>query len=406
MSASGPLDWVGDTDRIRRERENRRDSFTQAQITNPALFVLSDRPLVTLAPGQQRTAIERLREIATAEGSALIDQDWKSLVDPTTNLEANEEALLNNGGKLPIEEREAEQDTARADALEQEKQHARQTIREWADEIERAGVDAERVLTVLFQGGESPLVEAAAEQGVLTPREVEAALDEMAGAFSRGFVQDAIDDAREFTRSERERVEDQERRRIRAELLEEFDVPEEAGLARVIEIIRTRVERARTQERAQILQRVSNAFGRRFESVDGMIEGLQDVVASRATPTIRSTEIRARQGVDAPIIRLESSAEVFTPYISQVRDRAREVLNLDNLVRSNTKIGVLRLEGGEVAAISFDLAPEGLKTDEDMTPAQMTDDDEQDTLPEEEEDDEEADERAREFLSALEGNDG
>lgn len=351
MSIHDPFDRFGDPDEVAKARGNRRATFSQAEIDNPWRFVTWDNALITLSPTQQTQAIKQLRAIAGAEGSAL-GTDWKSLVDPEVSLSANKQTLLDRGGKLPLEQREAEQFTEN-EVEEIETSRARQDILDACRDLDAAGVDGAAALEALAAGESNNATEQAADAGVAVD-DVEGMLMDIADAFSQALVDEAIVECREELEPAPQEVELTEADVI-SRLRDNFDLP--GGVARLedaIEVLETEVEGAQAEGRQEAVARISRAFGQRFEDVDDAIERIQDRLERTRGPTVRSAPITVRErATGEPSVRIESDNPDFAGFRSNVQREVRRQLDLSELPRTRREIGVVRLEDGELADIDL-----------------------------------------------------
>jgi hypothetical protein len=94
----------------------------------------SDDPLGSFTPMAQNAVLQRLGRLAAGN----ID-DWESHVDPTLSPGENYQILLENGGKLPREEREEIREAIAATVDEREQSRAADMLREHADVIADGG---------------------------------------------------------------------------------------------------------------------------------------------------------------------------------------------------------------------------------------------------------------------------
>lgn len=371
-------------ERVKRERQQRRDLFSSAQLQNPYTTAKGDFPIVTLAPMQQKGVFQRLAEIANAEDSAIPDGSWPDLVDLTVNEQGNINALIDeHGGAFPEGEDPRERLTDE-DARSIEQNRAVEEILRWCDNLDDQGVDGASLMSLLVADESGPVVNEARSAGVDVD-ELDRTLQDIEEAFTRNLVIRGIEECRdrlEGPTTERQLTEDEVLGRLR----ENFDVGAATDFASAIENIQQQIEQAEQTGEQRVLNRLQRSFGARFEDVDDAISSLQDRIERGRGPTVRSAPIEARRQAGEARIRIASDAAVFSQFRANVRREARRQLQLGNLPRTWREIGTIRLENEQLADI--DLSPGrdllgGVEGEDPFEPQPAEpDEDEQAELPE------------------------
>lgn len=371
--SSGPGPSKDPTD-IQNARANMRGQFSSAQIRNPWTFVSMDNPLQTLAPPQIEQAIQRLSRIAGAEGSALQDRDWLSLVDSAVSVGENEDILLENGGKLPMEERGPGGGTTLTmeDVESAEQTRAIEDILDICQAVDDAGVDGAEVLELIAaeRGDEAATMLADTE---FSEDEIEGVLDDIAEAFSQQLVLTAIAECRDQL-SGPTGVETAEAEEVLEELQERFDLGMGAlSVEEAAERIEDRVEEA--QERAQeaerraeeqteseieriAVNRLSRAFGEEFTSLEDAIRGLRERIERARGRRIRIEAIEARRTPSGTLAVRIQDGEDFFAFEGPARRRVQSELDTTELGTTWTEIGEVTTRGfGEdIDLVEIDLS--------------------------------------------------
>lgn len=394
-----------DKEDIRKCREGRRDLFTSAQVNNPALAVPGDSPLQCLSAMQQKQAEKRLRAIAGAEGSALVDRDVPALIDSSVNLEANEETLLGMGGKLPVDERRQErmvEDTAE----QAERARATTEIMDICEAMDDAGLDGARALEMLFEGEDEQvrqLLQGTDIAGGL--EEIELTLEGVEGAFGTTFVTGAIAECRDQLAgpADGDVTPTQE---LLTELRQRFDVtaatPDEA-----FSQLEDRIRRADREGREAALNRLSRATGTSFEDVGEAIDAFRERIARARGERLLIGRIEVRRVSDEVRVRIEPGdvtqreAERFDQWRDNVERRVRRELDLGQLPSPSPwiDVGEILLRGEDLDQIDLEQGRERLGAVAEPQPLEEEQvDREQVELPTPETD---ADELARRALEAL-----
>lgn len=344
--------WGKGPDEIKKARQARRDLFTPMQLKNPWIFVQGDYPLETLAPPQQDMAQKQFEKYAGAEGSALQDKDWESLIDPTVSIGANVQTLLDNGAREPESEREKSHLTDE-EAEEMEIQRAHNEIMSWCEQMDEANIDGATVMEALLADRDVPELEEAEAQG-FDVGQVGGLLGDVQDAFGFDVVQDAIVECRNELQGpsfEEESYEIDLLHRLR----ENFDIGPATSVDSAFEAIQEQIDTAEAHGRAQALNRFQRAFGVRFESIDDAINRLQDRIEKGKGPSVRSGTVRVyhKEGDERPSVNIRGEAD-FSPYKGQVRERVEAELDWRNIQSAGwVGVGHVRLEDDELVSVDL-----------------------------------------------------
>jgi hypothetical protein len=343
-SSPGPSQ---DPDDIRRCREQHRDLFTTTQVRNPWVFVSGDAPLQCLAPPQIEDAIRRFNELAGADGSVITD-DWPSLLDSSVSKEENERILLDNGAKLPLDERQAEQ-LSEDTTDEIELRRARDAILDVCDQLDVRGVDGAEVLELALEG-RTDRVNQLLQVTELSPRQVEPLLADVAEEFGTEFVQETIEECRDILAGPPD-VSETPPEEMLEELRERFGVratTSEEALAS----LEDRLRGAQQEGIDAAVNRLSRGFGVRFDDLDDAIESLRERIAQARGERLRIAPVRARVLSDEIRVTIDDGEE-FDPFEDLVERRVRRAIDFSGVTPPQTiTVGEVAIRGaGEDATI-------------------------------------------------------
>lgn len=356
------------TEDIRRFRQEHRDAFNQAAVNNPALFVPMDKPLQGLAPAQIDQAMQRLERIAGAEGSAIEGTDWRSEIDSDISLEANEEHLISIGGRLPLDERrEGRMSGAEADEIQESQ--ATNEILDMCEAIDDAGADGAGVLESVFRGDTDSATTALEDTGI-DVSDVSGVLDDIDEAFGGVVVSNAIAECRD--RLGGPDIQTMTAEDVLLELRDRFDLgqipPED-----VIEVLGGELERraeptGEPSDAEAAVNRLSRAFGVRFESLDDAVQSLQERIAQARGERLRIATIEARRSGGDVLVRIDDGAE-FDEHLSLARRRVRRGIGFGpEEPRAWTDVGEIHIRGEELELVDLERGIEqyGMPDDTDV----------------------------------------
>lgn len=343
-----------DAEAIRQCREQHRDLFTAEQVNNPALAVPMDAPLQCLSSMQQKQAEQRLRAIAGAEGSALVDRDTASLVDSSVSLDANEGILLAEGGRLPLDERRRErmvEDVAEG----AERDRARDEVLTVCETLDDAGLDGPTVLENLAEGRETQARELLRGTDVAGGLEaIEATLEGIRVEFGGTFLEGAIEACRDRLGGpdDGDVTPTQE---LVDEIRERFGV-EALTLDRALEELQSEVRQADRRTEEAIINRLERGFGQQFDSIDDAIDRLRERIAAARGERLRLADVEVRRVGDEVRVRIDTSElaqedeQLFRPWEDNVERRVRRELDVTQLPNPSTWVTV-----GEIGVRGEDL---------------------------------------------------
>lgn len=367
MGAGGGPGISRDPEDIRRFRQNNRELYSQRQVANPALFVSMDTPLQGLAPAQQTQALRRLREIANAEGSAIQDRDIISLIDSSLNLEENEDILLEQGGRLPRDERLQEREQITEEDVESaNRRRARDDILELCEEIDAAGADGAEVLEAIFSDELSRAERLAAEAGVGVA-EVSRIIDSIEEEFGGVLVADAIAECRDRLAGPEAGVE-APTQDILDEFRERFDI-RAVNVDRAFNELERQLRDAEEDAREAAVNRLSRSFGTRFDDLDDAVDRLRQRIAQARGERLRIADIRVRRAAGETRIFIDSDDPAFDQWLDNVQRRVSRELDLAAIEPPQTvTVGEVVLRGEQLEEIDLQQGRDRLGAIEEPQP--------------------------------------
>lgn len=339
-------------------REFKRDKRRELGLS-PQGFVAADQPIGAKMVHRQAEDYKRLAEIASAEDSALPEDAWVDLVTPLESLDENIQTLLNEGGALPAEERQRQQAQAYEDAVDAAEKDAYNYLLEIGREIAQE-TDADPVSAMgTALSGTAPRI------GTITPDRgqgrsrtldgegVRDVLTDMADEFGDGFVRGAIDDIDASTSAtQRDNFYD-----AVADVLEEVTGTPPSGPDNALETIRSLSRQAREQERDEILERLSLAFGSRFSDVDGVIDTLTDRLERARGEAVQTADIVVEKRPGETATLTVDGPDVFDTFADDLIAQAQSQLPLADLELNNydrVVVGEATVVGSRLEDVSFE----------------------------------------------------
>lgn len=338
----------------RERRRDLRDEFGFSQ----SGFLPADAPIGAKLIFNQKRNLDRLAEIATAEGSAIPTGSWPDFVSIRDNLGTAQENLLEAGGRFPVEERERAR-IGEDEVDELARQNAIEFIVDACESIDAAGADGAGVLEAIVQGEQPPSVEGVDVDGIADD------LLDIEDEFGTPLVVDAIAECRDrLAGPELEIGEEVDIAEVLDRLQERFDLPRALSFEEALAALEERVEAAPADEAAEeeaALNRLSRAFGRPFDSIQDAIRDIQERLAEARGQRLDITPIEARRTQGGELrLEVESTDPDVLQFRGAARQRIERELDLSNLGPTFTEVGEIRLRGGDLVGIDLTIGREKL----------------------------------------------
>lgn len=356
---------VNDLDDVRRYKRQLR----QERGLNPSGFVPADAPIGAKMVHRQAEDLKELGAIAGAEASSLSDDSWIDLVSPRSSLEENKQTLFENGGALPEEQRVEQQYRQYDDAVEAAEQDAFNYLLSIGEAIgNQTDVPPKDAMETALAGTPPSIPPVDVQRrgsgrtGTtrLTAEQITETVSDIATEFSSGFVEDAI---AEVTEEYDRDLEAGAFYDAAADLLENLTGTRPFDPNDALEMIEGLTSRAREQERDELLERFSLAFGTSFATVDDVIDTLQsDLERARGTAIQTADIVLEKRPGESPQLTLDGP-DAFDQHREVILSQARETLPVSEYAIDDferIRVGRAEVVGSRLEEVDFSIGQQRL----------------------------------------------
>lgn len=339
-------------------RERKRSARSRRGLS-PGGFVSLDSPIEVLSVFRQKNVLGELQEIATHPQSAIQPGSWPDFVgldQVPSEARASLAEQAFGARELPRDVRIElgfDEEFTDADADEMAMANAREWLLEKCEQVDAAGVDGADFLERAAAGDPPPELEGIDQVALADD------VGDIREEFGVAFVQEVIEECRDLLAGPDEAPAPAPvAADVVDELRERFDLGPVTDLEDALARLEERLAAGEERGREAAVNRLSRAFGARFEDLDEAIGQLRERIPAARGERLRRADIRVRRVGDEIRVTIQDGG-AFDPFQDNVERQVARELDLSGLRQGERAVvGEIRLEGDELSAIDLDVGRE------------------------------------------------